>query len=76
MTVQPTVRFGYTGTLAGLVAAVITTNLLANFDRERFQTLVSYAGRTSLTAGVTVVATATTMNARYYWKGHYVEDDV
>lgn len=72
---QPTVRFGFTGTLAGLKAAAVTTALTATFTRERYTTLVTSAGQTSLTAGVTSAASAGTMLGRFYWKGILVEDE-
>ncbi|HEC61427.1 hypothetical protein LCGC14_0705780 [marine sediment metagenome] len=75
VTDQPTVRAGYTGTLAGLLAAVQTTGLTAAGHRQRFTTMVTSAGQTTLTAGVTVVATATTMLGRFYWKGLLVENE-
>lgn len=72
---QPTVRFGWTGTEAGLKAAAVTTALTAAFTRERYTTLLTAAGQTSLTAGVTSAASATTMLGRFYWKGMLVEDE-
>ncbi len=73
MTVQPTIRFGWTGTEAGLKAAAITTDLDTGDARERYTTLLTAIGQTSLTAGVTVAATADSMHGRFYWKGILVE---
>jgi hypothetical protein len=75
VTVQPTVRFGNTGTPAKFLAAAITTTAIVQFDRQRFQTLLSAAGEVTLSAGVTIVATATTMLGRFYMKGLLVEDE-
>ncbi len=75
VTDQPTVRFGWTGTLAGLLAAVQTTALTAEGHRQRFTSLLTASGLTSLTGGVTVVATATAMLGRFYWKGLLVENE-
>lgn len=72
---QPTVRFGWTGTLAGLIAATVTADLTAAFARQRYLTLLTAAGQTSLTAGVTSAANATTMLGRFYWKGILLEDE-
>lgn len=72
---QPTIRAGWTGTLAGLLAAVQTTGLDAGHDRQRFASMLDSGGKTSLTAGVTVAATATTLLGRFYWKGLLVEDE-
>jgi len=74
VTVQPTVRFGITGTLDKYLAATLTTGLDAAHKRERFETLASADGATSLTAGVTVGATATTLTGRFYWRGFAVRD--
>ena len=72
--VQATVRFGNSGTPAKLLAATITTTAAAVYDRHRFQTLLSAAGEVTLSAGVTIAATATTLTGRFYWKGLLVED--
>ena len=72
VTGQPTIRFGITGTLDKLLAATATTGLDAAHKRERFQTLASADGEASLTAGVTVAATGTTLTGRFYWKGFAV----
>lgn len=74
MTIQPTVRFGISGTLAKQVAAIITTLLTAAFKRQAFTPLVPQDGETSLSAGITVGATATNMSGRFYFKGMLVED--
>lgn len=75
LTVQPTVRFGRTGSLALLLAATITTGLTAAGGRHRFTTLLDASGLTSLTAGVTIAAVATTLLGRFYWLGMLVEDE-
>lgn len=71
---QPTVRFGNDTDPAFLLAATATTALTAVKDRQRFQTLLSSNGQTVITAGVTVGATATTLNGRFYFKGLLIED--
>lgn len=75
LTVQPTIRFGITGTLAKHYSATITTALTAVGKREIETPLVPEDGETSLTAGVTVAATATTALGRFYWKGILCEDE-
>ena len=74
VTEQPTIRFGTTGTLDKYLAATATTGLDAAHKRERFGTLASADGATSLTAGVTVAATGTTLTGRFYWRGFAVRD--
>ena len=74
VTGQPTIRFGTTGTLDKYLAATATTGLDAAHKRERFQTLASSDGEASLTAGVTVAATGTTLTGRFYWRGFAVRD--
>jgi hypothetical protein len=77
-TVQPTVSFGITGTNAALQAAALTNGqgtLTSNYSRYRQQTLLTWNGQTSLTGTVTVVATATTLQGRYYFKGILLEDN-
>lgn len=74
MSVQPTIRFGITGTLAKQKAEAITTLLTAALKRESYTPLVPQDGETTLTAGVTTGATATEMQGRFYFKGLLVED--
>ncbi len=74
VTVQPTIRFGWTGTLAGLKAAAITTNLTQVGSRERYTSVLDADGKQTLTAGVTVVATADYLHGRFYFKGVLVEN--
>lgn len=75
VTIQPTVRFGNSGTPAKFLAATITTTAIVQFDRQRFQALLSAAGEATVSAGVTIAATATTMLGRFYWKGLLVENE-
>ena len=72
VTVQPTVSFGIVGTSGKHVAAVATTGLTAAWKRQRFTSLLSDDGETALEAKVTAGATATTLQARFYWKGFAV----
>jgi len=76
MTVQPTVRFGITGTPAKHLAATLTTNLTAQYKRQTAAPLVPNDGETGgITFGVTGGATATTMKGRAYFRGILVEDE-
>lgn len=72
---QPTVRYGITGDLDKHNAAAITTALTAADKREIETPLVPSDGETSLTAGVTIAANATTFTGRFYWRGMFVEDE-
>lgn len=74
-TVQPTVSFGVSGSNASLLAATLITGLTSNYSRYRATTLLSPNGVTTLTGTVTVAATATTLQGRYYFKGMLVEDN-
>ena len=69
LTVQPTVRAGITGTLAKLLAAVPTTLLTAAGTRERYITLLTDVGETTLTAGFTVAGTIAGGGAGIAYKG-------
>lgn len=75
LTIQPSISFGITGSNAALKAAAITTLLTAQFSRERMQTLLTAAGQTTLTATITVGATATTLLGCFYFKGILIEDE-
>jgi hypothetical protein len=81
LTVQPTVRFGVTGTLAKLLAAQITTLLTAAGTRERYTTLLTDVGETTLTAGVTIAGTIAggsggeAYKGRPYWVVRVVENE-
>lgn len=75
LTTQPTVRYGITGDLDKHGTAAITTALTAAGKREIETPSVPEDGETTLTAGVTIVATATEMKGRFYWKGMLIEDE-
>ena len=75
LTVQPTIRFGITGTPAKQNAAAITTAITAAGKREIETPLVPEDGETSLVAGVTVAATATTAKGRFWFRGLLIEDE-
>lgn len=75
LTVQPTIRFGITGDLDKHMTAALTTAITATGKREIETPLVPEDGETSLTAGVTITATATTALGRFYWKGMLIEDE-
>lgn len=71
---QPTVSYGKTGSNAFLKAAAITTDITGVGSRERETTLLTAEGLTSLTGTVTIAATGTTLQGRFYFKGFIVED--
>jgi hypothetical protein len=74
VTVQPTVSYGISGNNALFIAAAITSGLTTAGARERKTSLLTFAGQTSLTAEVTIAATATTLECRCYWKGFVAEN--
>ena len=74
VTVQPTVQFGINASAQEHLDAVATTGLDAVGVRQRFQTLKTANGAATLRFEVTVVATATTLTGRVYWRGFAVED--
>lgn len=74
MTVQPTVRFGDGSNFAKFVSARQTVNLTATGTREIYASEDTKAGNTSLSAGVTVGATATTHYGRFYWHGILIQN--
>lgn len=77
VTGQPTVSFGVLGTLAKYLAATATSGLTANFDRQRFQTLLTAAGLSAtdtMTVTISANATGTTVKGRFYWKGFLLQD--
>lgn len=74
LSVQPTIRFGITGDEAKHSAAAITTKITALGKREILTPLVPEDGEVTLTAGVTIAATATLVRGRFYWKGMLIED--
>lgn len=75
VTVQPFIRLGITGTVAKLLAITATTGLTATYDRQRFTTLLSSAGESSLRAEVTTAATATIMKGRFVFTGLLIESE-
>jgi len=73
VTGQPSVRFGATGDEARYLAITATTsNAVA--ERNRWTTLASANGSTTLRVEVTAAATATALSARAYWRGFAVVD--
>jgi hypothetical protein len=72
--VEPTISFGITGNNSYFAGAAITTALTAAGTRERITSLSSDSGVTSLTAEITVAATATTLLVRHYFRGFIVEN--
>lgn len=80
LTTQPTVSFGVTGDNDKHRAAEAMTLLTAAYKRERFTTLLTDDGETSLTmeitsAGVITDGTAPAYKARPYWVIRVVEDE-
>ena len=73
--VQPTMRFGITGTEAKFSAAELTAGLTAAHNRHRITSLDSADGVTTLRSEVTVAATATALTGRVYWRGFAVTDN-
>lgn len=71
---QPSFSFGTPGNTVKILASTAATGLTAAFKRQRYQTLLTSEGEQSLTASVTVGATATTLLGRFYWKGLLVRD--
>lgn len=78
LTVQPTVRFGITGTPEKFVAPTKTQLLTSLTKRQLFNPILTDDGETSLVAGVTSGATGTglTYKGRFYFKGLLVENQV
>lgn len=74
LTTQPTFRAGISGNPAKQSAATTTTTLTAAGKRERRTPIAPEDGETTLTAGITVAAVATTMRGRFYWRGILLED--
>jgi len=73
VTGQPTVRFGATGAETRYLAATATAGLTAVRTRERFTTLASDEGSTTLAAEITIAGAATTLTGQFYWRGFAVE---
>lgn len=73
VTLQPDISFGITGNTTALLAST-TVVTAAVSGRDRFTSLVTSAGQTSLTMSVKTAATGTTFSGRVYFKGIFVED--
>jgi hypothetical protein len=72
----PFLSFGIVGSNAALLAATQMTTTAAN-GRNRYTTLLTANGQTSLTASITTAATGTgTLKGRVYFKGVFVETDL
>lgn len=74
VTSQPSVEFGWNGTLSGLLASVPTINLTQVGSREVFTSLLTYDGKSTLTFSVTAAASATALVCRAYFKGILIEN--
>lgn len=78
ITTQPTCQFGTAADRDSLRAAEITTLLSALRTRERYTTLLTDVGETTLACGMTAPATlnsATSYKIRFYFRGIFVEDE-
>ena len=73
VTGQPTVRFGATGAETRYLAATETVGLTAVRAREKFATLASDEGSTTLAAEITIAGAATTLTGQFYWRGFAVQ---
>ena len=73
VTGQPTVRFGATGAETRYLTATETVGLTAVRAREKFATLASDEGSTTLAAEITIAGAATTLTGQFYWRGFAVE---
>jgi len=73
VTLQPFVRFGATADEARYLA-ITQTAAAAVHGRDRYTTLASAAGSSTLRAEVTSAATGTTLSGRVYWRGFAVVD--
>ena len=71
VTLQPSVRFGATADEARYLA-ITQTAADAVHGRDRYTTLASAAGSSTLRAEVTTAATGTTLSGRVYWRGFAV----
>lgn len=74
VTTPATISFGNTSVTDELLAATLTTAQAVK-ARDRYETLASGDGQTSLSMDVTVAAVATTLLGRVYFKGIFVEDE-
>lgn len=73
---QAEVSFGAgTGASEELVAEVVTTGLDAPHKRQRFTSILSDHGQTTLSAHVATAGAGTIYTARFYWKGFAVCDE-
>jgi hypothetical protein len=76
VTAQPSMQFGINGTdIETLIAETPTVGLEAPRDRYCFTSLLSADGVKGLAAKNSVPASATTLEARLYWQGLWVEDE-
>lgn len=73
VTTQPEVSVGITGDTVALLAQTVTTVNLV-YDRERFNTFITNAGQTSITASIKVAADGDWMEGRFYFDGYLVKD--
>jgi hypothetical protein len=77
VSVQPGMQYGTDATnIDVLLAETTTTGLDAFGDRERFTSLLTQNGIKSVAVRNNTPATATTLTARAYWQGLWVEDEV
>ena len=73
VTGQPTVRWGINGATEQYVDSAATTGLEAVGDRQRWTSLKTAKGTSTLRFQITTGATGTTLTGRIYWRGFAVE---
>jgi len=71
VTLQPSLRFGATADEARYLA-ITQTAADAVHGRDRYVSLASAAGSSTLRAEITTAATGTTLSGRVYWRGFAV----
>ncbi len=70
ITSQPTISFGFTGTPAGILAAVTTTQMSTVLNRERYLTLLNNHVLSTLNFSVTSAGVGPSVyKARVYFRG-------
>ena len=74
VTAQPTIRFGDNTTMDLLMTATETTGMDAAYKRQKFTPSVGN-GLSTLSFGVTIAATATTLQGRFGFVGILIENE-
>lgn len=73
VTVQPNISFGESGNLTKFLASTTTTNLTAAYSIEKYTTLASYVGGSSVAFKLQTAATGTQLLGRAFWRGYFVD---